>query len=73
MPEKPSFLTSTTAISFLIVVAGAVGYAWWTKNNELVIKLVDMIVPAFLMSKGIKLGSNGGSKPSEPSVPVITP
>lgn len=56
MNGKPSYLTSSTAIAFLMTVAGFIVYCFWTKNTDGMMKLVEMIVPAYLLSKGISMG-----------------
>lgn len=69
MPEKPSFLTSTTAIAFLATIVGYIGFCYWTKNTEGMTKLVEMIVPAYLMTKGVSMGKNnnhGGTDVPKP-------
>jgi hypothetical protein len=62
MTEKPSFLTSTTSLVFLLTVTGFIGFCFWTKNSDGMIKLLEMVVPAALMNKGMQMGQNGKAK-----------
>jgi len=65
--DKPSFLTSTTAIAFLTTITGYIAFCFVTKNTEGMTKLVEMIVPAYMMTKGMQMGKNSnGAKPEEP-------
>ena len=61
----PSWITSTTSLGFIIVVIGAVRYASVHNDATLIVKLVDMIVPAFVGVKGYQMGkqTNGEAKP----------
>ena len=76
MNGKPSYLTSTTAIAFLLTIVGFMGYCYWTKNTDGMMKLVEMIVPAYLMTKGVAMGKNSQAslpKPENPPTPPVVP
>ena len=71
MSEKPSYLTSTTALGFLLTVIGALVYAGVYHQLDLLLKLVDMIVPAYIGVKGFQMATqNGhGAEPVPPAPP----
>ena len=66
MPKDlPSYITSTTAVAFLLTIIGYIAFCFVTKNAEGMEKLVQMIVPAYMMTKGVQMGtkSNGHEEP----------
>lgn len=69
--DKPSYLTSTTAIAFLLTIVGYIAFCFVNKNYEGMTKLVEMIVPAYMMTKGMAMGKNGGTNVVAHPVPEV--